>query len=114
LALLPAEHIHAVRSEDGRHADIVHRHSEEHHPLGSHSRVGDDDDHHEARWLDSSFVTPSSWAHVVPLNQLVHQRLEIEQPPETACGTLSLAPASVRAPPWTRSHGLRAPPCLLV
>jgi hypothetical protein len=114
LALLPAEHLHTVRTEDGRHPDVVHRHLAPHAQPGSRTRVGDDDHHDEAVWIVSSFITPASAAHVYPVADLPAEDLPVARPTQADRGRTPSVPASGHDPPWARSYGLRAPPTPLV
>lgn len=112
LALLPAEHVH-VRTEDGQPADLIHRHFEAHHPVGSNPGL-DHDEGHEATWLNSAFVTGVSRLLGHPVDQLVGTSPPTAPDPEVSPTWTPGDPESVHDPPSTSSHGLRAPPSPLV
>lgn len=117
LALLPAEHVHVARTDDGRHTDVIHRHYEPHHPhhwVGSEARLGDHDDDDDAQWLSSAFIGPKLPSHLYPVAQLLAEDLAFLQPQRMCRGMLPSIRVSVHDPPWTTRYPLRAPPALLV
>jgi hypothetical protein len=111
LALLPPEHLHVTRTDDGRHSDVIHRHYEPHHPAAAEASVGHEDD--EALWLDSPFTSPKLASKVYPVNQCLNEELPLSQAQQTSRRTLPFVHVSVHDPPSATSHGLRAPPFLL-
>jgi hypothetical protein len=59
--LLPTEHVHITSTADGRHSDVIHRHYESHHPIGTSTELSDNDD--DVHWLDASFTAPQQPLH---------------------------------------------------
>jgi hypothetical protein len=110
LAVLPAEHIHAVQTDNGHRSDVVHRHVGAHHHTAPTDPAVDEDHHDEALWLGSSFVVPPSGSPVHPLSHLLYEVLWITDAPRIVRATLSTPPIAGHDPPWTRSLAPRAPP----
>lgn len=112
LAFLPPQHVHFTRTHDDHHSDVIHRHFESHHPVGSQTTVGDEDD--EVQWLDElSFTSPTSAVRIYPANQFVYEDLPVSPSRPVFQWMLFRAVRdSVHDPPWATPHGLRAPPCL--
>lgn len=116
LALLPSEHVHGRRSEDGQHADVVHRHfqpHDSHHPVTTGVGVDDHGDE-DAQWLTQAFVAPKAESSVHPVTQLLADDLPLLQSQETSRRIVPSTYVSVHDPPWAASNGLRAPPSPLV
>lgn len=111
VALLPPEHVHFTRSDDGHHSDIIHRHFESHHPIAAEASVGHEDD--DVLWLDeSSFTSPKLPPHIYPFDRFLYESLPVP-PPQPASRWMPRAiHVSVHGPPWATPHGLRAPPLL--
>jgi hypothetical protein len=112
LAVLPAEHIHAVQTDSGHRSDVVHRHVGAHHHTAPTDHTVDQDHHDEALWLDSSFVAPPSGSPVHP--PLLYEDLWIAEALPILRRTLSTPPIAGHDPPWTRSLALRGPPSPVV
>jgi hypothetical protein len=112
-AFLPPEHVHSG-DDHGRHAEIVHRHFEPHDPVESSGPAIDHPDEHEALWIGSWFIVPTSQTHVPPLRPVLHGEPRIGVAPGSTRTTPPSTPESVHDPPWVSSYGLRAPPPLLV
>lgn len=108
--LLPPEHVH-VTEEDGHHAEFIHRHFEQHHPIKTESIFDHQDE--AALWLDTPFIGTDA-THLPPVVRGLVQDLPLIQPRPLPRWTLTFDHISVHDPPWTASTGLRAPPTFLV
>jgi hypothetical protein len=113
LALLPTEHMHRVEVQDGHHVEIIHRHFESHHPIGSHSRIDHDDDDHEIQWITTSFFHPNYAGQPSPDSEHVDGRPQASAVEPSFQGTFQQLHVSIHGPPGSTSHGLRGPPTLL-
>src|SRR5262245_2436134 len=106
--LLPTEHVHITSTADGRHSDVIHRHYESHHPIGTGSEVGDNDD--DVHWLDASFTAPRRLLPAAPRFLLAAIAFDIRVPPVAPERSSRPVRPSVHDPPWLAASGLRAPP----
>jgi hypothetical protein len=112
LGLLPPEHVHVTYTPDGHRSEFVHRHFGAHHraPDAADTAVEHGDRDHQPRWLSSLFTGPSVNSPVQPVGQLYHEYPPVEPLAEASARSRELIDVSVPDPPWTTSHGLRAPP----
>jgi hypothetical protein len=108
LAVLPPQHLHVSRTDDGHHRDFIHRHFEPHHPI-THETTFDDEDH-DPQWLDSSFTTPKPAPEVFPLRPSAAVALVVIPSPIAPWCALRAEHAPVHGPPGTTPQALRAPP----
>ena len=109
LVWLPPEHVHATHTDEGHHAEVVHRHYEAHHPAGD-ERTVDHDADDLVQWLDSPFTSPTRVSQVPPSLLCLHDDVPVQQTLQPSRWTLPYVHASVHDPPWGASHGLRGPP----
>ena len=112
LAVLPAEHLHVAGTEDGHHADVIHRHWEVHRPAGAETHVAHEDDH-ATLWLDSPFTDPEVVSRIYPDAQGLFFDLPVPRPQQASRFTTPFVRVSVHDPPGNTSHGLRGPPSLV-
>ena len=110
LALLPPEHLHAAGIEEDHHADVIHRHWEEHHPAETEAPAVHEDDH-ATLWIDSLFTHPEVTSHVAPDGQGAVSD-DLSRPRDASRHAWPIVRVSVHDPPRVRSNGLRAPPFL--
>jgi len=108
--VLPAEHVHLARADDGHHSDVVHRHFEPHHRSATQVAIDDDDDDHDVQWLTTSFTSPDTAGHVCPDRHFVELDLPAPRSGLTSRATVQALFVSVHDPPWATPSGLRAPP----
>jgi hypothetical protein len=113
LALLPAEHMHRVEVADGHHSEIIHRHFESHHPIGSHARIDHDDDDREVQWLTTSFLHPNHAGQPSPDSALVDDRPHASAVEPSLRRTFQPLHVSIHDPPCRVPSCLRGPPSLL-
>jgi hypothetical protein len=110
MLFLPAEHVHSGDTQDGRHADVIHRHFERHHSPAPGVSFEHGDDNDDVHWLSVSFANPHRIPHVYRAAQLVQNLLSAFQPPLTFHGSIENVRASAHDPPWQVQNGLRGPP----
>ncbi len=115
LALLPPEHVHARHTDDGRRADVIHRHFDRHHPAAADEPVAHEAhrDDHATQWFDSAFTGPEQVSRVYPDNQTLLDDQLVPRPQDTSPHTLAFVRVSVHDPPGITSNGLRGPPFLV-
>jgi hypothetical protein len=106
--LLPTEHVHITSTADGRHSDVIHRHYESHHPIGTSTELSDNDD--DVHWLDASFTAPQQPLHDAPPHLVVHIAFEVRVPIVVLERAIRSVWTSVHDPPWLAGTGFRAPP----
>jgi hypothetical protein len=112
LAALPVQHLHAAGTEEGHHAEVIHRHWDGHHPAGPEAPAAHEDDQ-ATRWMDSPFTHPEVVSHIDPDVQGVLFDLFISRSKDASRLVLPFVRFSVHDPPDTTSHGLRGPPFLV-
>jgi hypothetical protein len=113
LGVLPAEHFHAVGTEDSHREDVVHRHWDLHNPVGAGVPVAHEDDH-ATLWMDSSLTHPEVVSHLSRDAQGALVELLVPQRRDASRHTLPFVRLSVHDPPGITSNGLRAPPSLFL
>ncbi len=108
LAILPPEHLHARRTNDGHERDVVHRHFEAHHQAGAGAQVA----HNDAapRWLDSPYVNAGSVTRVDRVDAAVEHEMPTARAMLAGARLPRLVTFAVHDPPPGAAFGLRAPP----
>jgi hypothetical protein len=109
MAWLPQEHVHLIRTHDGHHPDVVHRHYESH--QRSETKAALDHGDEGIEWLAASFTKPKPSPVGYPILQLLNDP-PVAPLEAVRVRAFRIVRVSVHDPPWLAASGLRAPPVL--